>query len=384
MSRLSNHEGRRGMNQKFKKVYCCSPRCLRAGIENFWHRDMGLISQTLLSMGVESKCVLPLPYHDVDWHDYLIRTEYSNLESAEWWKSLQIDALVLYSWGAPCYRRVASAVRKAGIFLHIHMDTSGDFLGADYAGKPWYLRLWTQFRVKAQDLFRSWHLRQADILTMGPDAAEKISRKLFYGKWVRERCVPMPCPVSPLCRYDGEMKENIILCIGRWDDIFQKRPELLMDTLSCYYAGGGSAETRIFGTITDELRLWHAHLPAETAEKVKLMGFLQNSLLWQEYKKSRVILCPSRFESSHIVSAEALCCGCSVVTPPLHESLCDVIWYTTRESGTIAAEDSAGAMADALHQEIAHWEAGRRNPVSIAEAWQPHFHADKVLNKIFE
>ena len=327
---------------------------------------------------------MPLPYYDDDQREYLIRTEYANLESVEWWKSLQIDALVLYSWGAPRYRRVASAVRKAGIFLHIHMDTSGNFLGPAYASMPWYRRLKRRLIVKAHDLFRSWHLRQADVLTMGPVVAEKISRMLFYGKWVREKCFPMPSPVSPSCRYEGEMKENVILCIGRWEDTFQKRPEMLMATLSHYYAGGGSAYTKIFGNLTDELRTWHAQLPAETAEKVELVGYLKNSLLWQEYKKSRVVLCSSRFEGSHIVSSEALCCGCSVVTAPLQESLCNVIWYTSRESGAVAVEDSAVALADALHQEITHWEAGHRNPVSIAEAWQPHFHADIVLNKIFE
>ncbi|MBR5185145.1 MAG: hypothetical protein IKW19_02490, partial [Akkermansia sp.] len=62
----------------------------------------------------------------------------------------------------------------------------------------------------------------------------------------------------------------------------------------------------------------------------------------------------------------------------------DVIWYTSRDSGTVGAEDTAPALAEALQQELEYWSAGKRNPRSIAEAWQPHFHADKVFNKIFE
>ncbi len=371
------------MNSKYKRIYCCTPVSFHAN-EHFFIRDTGLISTVLRDMGVESKCIMPLPFHDDDQREHIIRTEFANLESSEWWKSLQIDALVLYSWGAPRYRKIARAIHRAGIRLHIHMDTSGNFEGPALKSLPLVKRILRRLKVKAQDLFRAQHLRYADIITAGETALHAISKRVFYGEWVTEKGFPMPCPVSPMCRYDGEMKENIILCIGRWDDVFQKRPKLLMDTLSNYYASGSSSETRIFGTITDELRAWHAQLPAETAGKVKLLGYLKNALLRREYKQARVILCPSRFESSHIVSAEALCCGCSVVTAPRHESLCDVIWYTTKESGTVAAEDSAAALADALHQEIAHWESGRRNPASIAEAWQPYFHVDKVFNSIFK
>lgn len=371
------------MNPAYKKIYTCTPVAFHAN-DGFFIRDTGLIASSLRALGVESRCIMPLPYYDDDQREHLIRTEYRNLFSEGWWKSLGIDALVLYSWGAPRYRGIARAVRKAGIRLVIHMDSSGDFVGDFRDDTPWLLRLRWSLKTRVHDLFRSWHLRQADRITMCPAAAEVVSRRLFYGRWVAERCFPMPCPVSPVCRYGGEEKEDTVLCIGRWDDEFQKRPEMLMATLECYYGAGGNAETRVYGTITESLHTWHNHLPSSIAGKIKLLGYLQNSLLWEEYKKARVILCPSRFESSHIVSAEGLCCGCSVVTTPLHVGLRDVIWYTTRESGTVADEDTAPSLAAALAKELELWKSGSRNPYAIAESWQPHFHADKVFNKIFE
>ena len=51
---------------------------------------------------------------------------------------------------------------------------------------------------------------------------------------------------------------------------------------------------------------------------------------------------------------------------------------------TVAAEDAAPFLAAALAQELELWKSGRRNPHAIAESWQPHFHVDKVFNKIFE
>lgn len=334
-------------------------------------------------MGVESKCILPLPWHENSSRNNIIRTEYKNLESVEWWKSLGIDGLVLYSWGAPRYRKIARAVHKAGIRLHIHMDSSGELVRPFLDDVPMWKRLYVRMMCRLQDIFRSWHLRQADVVSMCPTAADVVSRRLFFGKWLRDRNCPMPCPVSSHCAYDGRQKEELILCIGRWDDVFQKRPEMMMATLETYYAQGGTAESRIYGNITPALKEWHAGLKSEYVQKIKLLGYIPNNRLWEEYQKARVILCPSRFESSHIVSAEALCCGCSVVTAYRPESLRDLFWYTTKESGTVAKDDTPESLADALRQELRLWSDSKRNPEHIATAWQPYFHADKVLNKIF-
>ncbi len=371
------------MNTKYKRIYCCTPFSFRADENTFFIRDTGLISRSIRKMGVDSKVIMPLPYHDGDLRDEILRTEYKNLESEKWWKSLGIDGLVLYSWGAPRYRKIARAVHKAGIRLHIHMDSSGEFGGPYRDDVPMWKRLYMRMMCRVQDIFRSWHLRQADVVSMCPTAADVVSRRLFYGRWLRDRNCPMPCPVSSLCAYDGRQKEELILCIGRWDDVFQKRPEMMMATLEAYYARGGTAESRIYGNITPALKEWYAGLKSEYVRKIKIVGYIPNNRLREEYQKARVILCPSRFESSHIVSAEALCCGCSVVTAYRPESLRDLFWYTTKESGTVAKEDTPESLADALRQELRLWRDSKRNPEHIAAAWQPYFHADKVLNEIF-
>lgn len=349
----------------------------------FFIRDTGLISRTLAGMGLESKCIMPLPYHEEDVREWIVRTEYENLESAGWWKSLEIDALVLYSWGAPRYRRIAKAVHEAGIRLWIHMDTSGNFEGIDWPELSWYGKITRFLKVKAQDYFRAKHLKYADIISMGEPAAGRINRRLFYRGWFRDKCYMMPCPVSPVCRYESHPKKDVVLCIGRWDDKFQKRPEYLMQTLQTLYALGCSAETRIIGRITDSLQSWHATLPSDVAKRIVLVGFLTNKELLVEYKRAKIVLCTSSYESSHIVSAEGLCSGCAVVTPNRPKPLCNLLWYTTRCSGTIAADDTPSGLASGILSELKAWERGERDPLAIAEAWQPFFHADKVIEQIF-
>ena len=61
----------------------------------------------------------------------------------------------------------------------------------------------------------------------------------------------------------------------------------------------------------------------------------------------------------------------------------DVVWYTTKDSGTVAKEDTPESLADAILEELRQWEQGHRNPTAIAAAWQPFFLADKVMARIF-
>lgn len=370
------------MNPRYKKIYCCTPVAFAAN-EHFFIRDTGLISRTLQSMGIESKCIMPLPYHDSDQREGIIRTEYKNLRSVSWWKSLGIDAVILYSWGAPKYIPIARAIKKAGVKLMIHMDTSGDFEGWRWPHMNRLSKIYRYLKIQIQDCLRSLHLKYADIITAGAPVLTHISNRRYFGKWIEERGFPMSNPISPHCKYNGAKKLDIILCIGRWNDKTQKRPEMMMDTLSHYYQKGGQAITKIYGTITDDIRQWHSTLSEKIAQKIHLIGYVNNAELIGEYSSAKIILCPSRHEGSHIVSAEALCCGCSVVVSNLPAPLRTVHWYTTKNSGTISQKDTSESLAEAIIDELNAWAQGKRNAEDIAKAWHPYFHADKVLNQIF-
>lgn len=371
------------MNPRYKKIYTCTPVAFHAN-DGFFIRDTGLISDGIRRMGIESKCIMPLPYHEDDQKEHIIRTSMSNLKSVQWWKDLGIDGLILYSWGMPKYNSIARAIHKAGIRLVIHMDTSGNFdklLPEQYTPSKAFVK-WCTSTVK--NFFRAKHLKYADAITMARPVAEVISKKRFFNKSIVKKNVPMPCPLSADCFYDGRNKKDIILAVGRWDDIIQKRPHILMRTIEYLYSQlTNNTETHIYGCITPQLTEWHTSLPAEIKCKVKLLGYTPNHLLREAYQESKIILCPSSYESSHIVSAEGLCCGCSVVVSNRPNPLCAVSWYTTKNSGTISDEDTPESLAKALIHELGEWKKGHRNPHAIAEAWSPHFHINKVLPQLF-
>lgn len=371
------------MGLRGRRIYTCTPVAFAAD-DSFFIRDSGLICRELLSMGVDSKCVMPLPYSEADQKEDIIRTTMSNLESADWWKSLNIDGVVLYSWGRPRYTGVARAVKKAGLRLVIHMDAAGRFdvlLPEDYS---FFKSVCKYIRVSIRNVFRARHLRYADVITMAPGAAKSIGKMLFVGDFVSNRNFPMPCPVSSSCYYDGTDKQDVVVCVGRWDDEQQKRSRFLMAALDCYFAAGGTAQVRIFGKLTPGLRKWHSSLPEHSRELVFLGGYIKNSVLHQEFLRAKIVLCPSSHESSHIVSAEGLCSGCSVVVSNRPNPLRCLHWYTTKKSGRISEKDTPESLAQALHSEQKEWDMGNRNPYSIASEWAPYFHVDKVMSVIFE
>ena len=375
------------MNPRYKRIYCCTPIAFRADENTFFIRDTGLISRSIRNMGVESKVIMPLPYSDGDLRDEIIRTEYKNLESVEWWKSLGIDGLVLYSWGAPRYRKIARAVHKAGIRLHIHMDTSGLFEGNDWDDLTCIKKIFRLLSTKVRDFFRANHLKNADIISSSLPAANIMCERLFFRGWMRKKINIFPTPVASHFRYlSSSCKERLVVCVGRWSDDDAdrvKRPEFMLNTAREIALADERVQVEIYGTIGAGIQKKYDRFPAELKARIHLKGFIRNGDLPNVYNKAQVSYCSSNSEGTHIASAEAVCCGCSLVIPP-RKSLHVLHWYTSHGSGQVAAEDTPESMAQSVVRELDLWESQQRNPREISDYWQNVFIVDKALHRIFE
>lgn len=363
-------------------IYTCTPRSFRAD-EWFFMRDTGMLSRVLRGMGAESKVVMPLPAHAGDTTSgEVIRTAPANLRSAKWWKSLGIDGVILYSWGDIRYNSVARAIRAAGIRLVIHLDTDGvlpAWIEPDFPRPAaWYKLL----RNIVYDLLRPRHLRCAHVITCSPELRQHLRHRLFYGAEIADRCRDLPTPVHPRFRYDNTPKQERVVCIGQWDE-YAKRQEFMMETVGLFLTGNPNAVIDICGRLTPELATWHQNLPAAQQGRVNLMGFIDNKELPALYNRAMVSLCASRSEGTSIASAEALCCGCSLVAAGRPEKLRIVHGYIRRGAGHIAEQDTPEALAEALSLELIEWTRGTRHPQDSAEQWQRLFHADKALTRLF-
>ncbi len=348
----------------------CTPVAFHAN-SYFYTRDTGLICKELRKLGYPCRVIMPLPAHSDDLGtDELLRVPMKSLYQAGWWRNLGIDAVILYSWGDPRYTRIARAIHKAGLKLIIHFDSSGEL--HEHLQRPGS-RILNKAKDCAVNLLRRLHLGYADAITTSGPCIDSFRSDAYYGATIADKCHEFPSPVEHCFRYDGRSKKPRILCTGSWH-LPVKRPELLMATLEQTLRSHTEAQADICGTLTPELEAWRTQLPVDLQQRIHLHGQCSHEQLNELCNAASISLCTSESEGSHGASAEALCCGCSVVCPP-RPLLRVVQWYTSRNSGSVAKEDTAEALCAALLAELQLWENGTRQAAVIATAWQPCFQA---------
>ena len=367
--------------------FTCTPIAFGGG-PDFFARDSGLLCRGFQSLGLESRAVMPGDPQAGDEPD-LIRTPYANLESADWWKSHHLDGVVLYAWGSPRFRKVARAIREAGVFLILNQDNGGLVSPLAGPGEWWdeqailtgcpdapgstrkflnQIMRGLTLGLAITDPLRAIHLHQGDVIACVSPAAAEFYRQLctFYGgPSLARRVRVLPHPVEPVFRYDGEAKHRRVVCVGRWDDAVQKRPALLMRVVDRLLESDPELDWVIAGTPTDEMAAWHARLPGARKSRVELAGRMDRTALAETMRRARVFYSPSAYESFGIAAAEALCCGCSVVAGK-SVSMVSFEWFTSEESGSLADHDTPDAHANSLLTELMHWDADERDAGKIS------------------
>lgn len=378
--------------------YTCTPVAF-GGSADFFARDSGLLCRGFQTLGMEGRAVMPGERQPDDEAD-LIRTDYHNLESAEWWRSHDLDGVVLYAWGRPNFRKVAAAIHRAGIFLVLNQDNGGlvspllgplawvceqgRLSGAGRVDGGW-LRL-VKLLVKGfskgllwDDPLRAWHLRQGDVITcVTPIAAGHYRRycRIYGGRAFAARVRVLPHPVHPQFQMIGSKRRQVV-AVGRWDDLRQKRPDRLMEVIGRLLDRDLAVEVEIVGGGIEHLQAWHGRLVEWQRARVRLRGRMLPEDMVGIYAASQVAYCPSVFESFHIASGEALCCGCTVVAAR-SDSLAAFQWFARDGAGTLASKDDTEGHLKALMEELASWDSGHRNPENIARLWGGRLHADRV------
>lgn len=389
-----------------KRWFTCTPVRF-AGDETFFARDSGLLCRGFQEIGMPCQAVMPGPPMEGDAPADLIRTDYKNLRNPAWWRSLQGEGVVLYAWGAACYLPIARAIRQAGMKLVCSMDTSGTFgiLGGAraYWGAQWRilnglgttpaslllfaLKFLSSFTwsLGANDLGRARHLRQATLIgAVSPIAAERLRRVcLWYGgRALASRIRMIPHPVSPHMNYSGQPKSSQVVAVGRWLplDWRQKNPGLLMEVMGRVLLARPNVACVVVGAMEKSLQDKFQERVGEFRGRLRLLGRIPNRDLAGILQGSQVSLCSSNHESFHIASAEALCCGCSVVAPDLPE-LPSFPWFVSAESGRLAARNPE-SMARAVVAELDLWAEHGRNPFQISTYWKQPLHAARVAQNI--
>lgn len=356
------------MSRKALRFATCTPVAFHAN-EYFYTRDTGLICKELQKQGLECRVIMPLPAHDDDIPTTdLLRVPPEELHNTAWWRSLDIDAVILYSWGDPRYTQIARAIRKAGLKLIIHFDSSGEL--HEHLHRPG-IKLVNKAKDILVNQLRRLHLSYAHCITSSAPCIMSFQQDACYGLSISEKCKLFPTPVDSCFRFNGMEKQARIICTGSWH-IPVKRAGMLMRTLEMLLNRHPVVQVDICGTATPELQEWHRTVPMHMQARIHLHGMCSHEQLSRLYNVASISLCTSESEGSHGASAEALCCGCSIVCPP-RPLLSVVRWYTSRNSGLVSEDDTPDSLSQALYIELENWQKGLRNASEISKAWQSCF-----------
>jgi glycosyltransferase involved in cell wall biosynthesis len=390
-----------------QKWFTCTPVRF-VGDQTFFARESGLLCKGFQEIGVECKAIMPGPAMDLDQTEDLIRTAYQNLEDPEWWKLLGGEGVVLYGWGLPKYIPIVQAIRESGKFLITSMDTSGlmspyvtpieyiNLLYARYWANRGILRgsflatlaLFKSLIPKFFDKKRLDHLANSDIVTMvtpqGVHIIKKLASRFGYTE-VAEKTTYIPHPQLTFFNYRNTQKENLVITVGRWDkaDWFQKNPELLLASISKFLETRPDYRYQIIGNSVDQLKpLIESHCK-HVSNRIELTPFVKPADLLHIYSRAKIAFWTSRHEGQQGTGAQALCCGCSVVSTGGLAMNC-FAHYVSRSSGRQALRNDANFLSNALSMEAASWDEGCRDPHQISASWVSEFHAPNVARRILK
>ncbi len=372
---------------------------------NFFCRDMGLTCYALREKGVESQVVL-LDFPGAKNHPDILRATLQDMESAQWWKNLGLDAVVLGAWASPKYTSIAKAIKGSGAGLIVRCDSGGPYsqwqmtpfrvlyvnhLGPKYRGRGTAYALLVSLIRSLAGYIPSYyekkvveHMTYADVIMNETPEGVRCLKNLLcrYGQiGAAARVQYVPHPVGKeMVFLPGIPKQKRIIAVGRWHS-YQKNTPLLIQSLFRALNEHPDYEAHIFGSGTAELQALVAKASGTIKNRICIRGKIPNEELVKEYQASRIFFAPSRSESFNIAAAEALSCGCSFAGSGHIFSFRNFI---SKNTGTLARKYSVESMARALSVEIMAWDLGMRNPAASAVQWASEVGQSAVAGRIID
>lgn len=378
---------------------------------DFWGRDAGLLARGFRELGYKTTFVA-LPgseeIREPEGHEKegCQLAGIDKLQSPGWWKHLAPDAVVLFGWTLPRFQAVRDAILAVTPNLVERMDTDGMRSALLNPARYFYL-MWAQAmdRREAQSAY-SWStipsagsaiartarsiigtpvfgVRAAKtaaripvVLVESPVALERIKRwqGMFGHSGENIHFVPHASDIQSLpTSTPGKKRPERIVAVGRWRS-FSKHYKLTWKVARDFLSTQQDYEFHFLGESPSRILSVDRMFHHGKKSRYELGRFLCTS---------QIIFAASRYESFHLGTAEALCCGCSSVMPvtlPTSE------WFAGSYSGTTAKIYEKNALVTALLEETKMWKSGQRQPEKIAAHWReimsPARQAESIIDKL--
>ncbi len=372
----------------------------------FWYRDLGLLIRRLREMGHDAWLVAFKKEDDLpsgEWPVIVATPE--ELADPAWWKAQAPEALILNAWSAPRWHAIRQAatslrvptvekldtdgVKSPRIWLRsalelacdVHSDTADPFwkrafIAARESAKVFLVRLVPA--VMDARMARTMSLVPV-YAAESPLAASRVRRFLrISGASPVPRVVTIPHPVNTqfMAFQPGDAKEKLVVAVGRWRAVNKGWP-LFFEVAKRFLALCPDWTIVVVGP--PPLLDATAQREVEAlGSRLQIVGLRTPEQIAALYRRARIYLLPSTWESFNIAAAEALCCGCSVVGPG---QLASVHYFASFRSGTVSHVRDVAHVTDALMTEVEEWAAGQRDPAAISQTAIELFSVDSIAKR---
>ncbi|MCX6747903.1 MAG: glycosyltransferase [Candidatus Nomurabacteria bacterium] len=174
---------------------------------------------------------------------------------------------------------------------------------------------------------------------------------------------------------DSSQKQNIITCVGRWNDNRKNAKGLVKVFLSLKtewkinLIGNGSSRLK------NQIKKMNKEITISSYEK------MSHPDIFETFSKTKIFFAPSISESFNLAAAEALYSGCSIVGGSLPSF---VYFANAGTNGTLSNTTDAPLLKEALEKDIKKWEQGLYEVNKISSYWQKELSPEIIIPKITE
>lgn len=314
------------------------------------------------------------------------------------WRRVGAGVAVIVTWHR--MSEVLEAIRAAGTHVAAVADSDGRVGVAVFPGfalerfvayakgpvararafKHWLGRLWRDRRRRSEEdaeAIRS--TRASDVVAFGHGEGVRLFRSFlaYHGEEaLAGRLVEVPftigasflsCPVPAI-------KDDRVVAVGRWDDP-QKNAPLLARALERFFAERAGTEAVIFGGGGEGV---FAPLAARHP-RLDYRGVARQEVVAEALSRARALVFSSRWEGCPHAGLEALCLGATLVATPIPSVRS---WTEDGRFGRVARRPRARELARALVDEMASWDAGERDPGTVAAQWRSRVAPEEVCRRL--
>jgi glycosyltransferase involved in cell wall biosynthesis len=328
----------------------------------------------------------------------VIQVTSDSFTSAAFWKGIDADLVLAYTWLNRHYNPIVRAINEAGKRLMIRADRDGR-IGYPLLPREYYLHpAWTVAGLKnlvrrgvsrvlenrlANETLQQFDL--ADAIYIESEGARANLGHLLK-RWNRSELLGkvhhIPIAVSDaFIESEIPEKKRQVVAVGRWDDWRVKNTYAAVRVLCRLLAKQPDMRVIMLGSGEKRIQQALAKVGSSVSSRFSILGHQSQDEVARILGESMILFMPSRSEAFPLAAGEAVCMGCTVVGGPL-EALCSLA--RGGFSGATATRFDEDALLAVLLRDLENWESGRYDPARIARAWRGEFDRRRVATKIRE